>query len=88
MDEFAKEANFDSASFFMATPCVGSELLKICEENNFLKKDFGYANLKYKVGNISTPDFTSGEVEDLVKVFNKEFNKSDNREKHFAENKY
>jgi len=86
--QFAKDTGFDSASFFLATPLVGSELMKICKENNYLRRDFGHSGQLYKLGNISTPDFSFSEAEELVKVFNKEFNKKNIREKRFDKEKY
>ena len=86
--QFAKESCFDSASFFLATPLVGSELIRICKENNYLRKDASWLYRLYKTGNISTPDFTSTEAEELVRSFNKEFNKDDERKKRFDKNQY
>ncbi len=81
---FARTCGFDSASFFLATPLVGSELFDACRENNYLKGVPGY----YKVGSITTPDFTAEEVQELVARFNRSFNEKDRRKKHFDEVKY
>ena len=74
--EFPKSHNFDSASFFIATPCLGSELYKICIEKGLLKEGFKVNENNYKIGNIHTKDFTPEELEGLVKVNSEEFNKS------------
>ena len=46
----------------------------------YLKKG-EYGTTSFKLGNISTPDWTAKEVEDLVAYFNKEYNKNDTRAK-------
>jgi len=85
---FAKDCGFDSVSFFAATPLVGSELLKICQEKNYLRKDMKQSDLLYKLGNITTPEFKAEEVQRLVEHFNKTYNKNDTREKRFEKEKY
>lgn len=85
---FIKDCGFDSASFFLATPLIGSELLKICQENNYLKRDISCNDMLFKIGNISTPDFKAEEAQKLVEKFNKDYNKSDTREKRFEKEKY
>jgi len=84
---FVKNSDFDSASFFVANPLIGSDLLKICQEKGYLKKG-EYGTTSFKLGNISTPDWTAKEVEDLVAYFNKEYNKNDTRAKHWDKDKY
>ena len=74
--EFPKSHNFDSASFFIATPCLGSELYKICIEKGLLKEGFKVNETNYKIGNIHTKEFTPEELEGLVRVNTQEFNKS------------
>lgn len=86
--DFAKSVGFDSASFFVATPLVGSELLEICRRENYLKENASYQEQLYKIGNINTPDFTSTEVEQLVREFNRKYNEADTREKRFKSWKY
>lgn len=88
--DFVKDSEFDSSSFFVASPLVGSELLKICKEKNYLEKDIGYATTSFKIGNITTPDFKSTQVQELVEKFNREYNKNDTRTKgkNFEPNKY
>ena len=85
---FANDCNFDSASFFIATPLVGSELLKICKEKGHLKGKLQYKNQLYKLGNIVTPEFTPEKVQELVGYFNKTYNLRDKRKKKFEKEKY
>jgi radical SAM superfamily enzyme YgiQ (UPF0313 family) len=85
---FVKDCGFNTASFFAATPLVGSELLSICNQKKYLDKKFTGSEVYYKLGNISTPDFKSKEIENLVASFNKRYNKMDAREKKFEKSKY
>ena len=85
---FVNECGFESASFFAATPCVGSRLLTVCKENNYLVNDFKPDAVFYKIGNITTPEFTAEQVQNLVEEFNKEYNQKDRRTKNFEENKW
>ncbi len=85
---FAKDCGFESASFFLATPLVGSRLLDVCVEKNYLVKDFRTSEVFYKIGNITTPEFKAEEVQKLVAKFNEEYNKKDEREKRFGKKKY
>lgn len=85
---FVKDCGFDSASFFTATPLVGSELLKICREKGYLRKDMKCSDQLYKIGNITTPQFKAEEVQKLVEYFNRAYNKDDAREKRFQKEKY
>ncbi len=86
--EFARDCGFQSASFFAATPLVGSELLKICRDKGYLREGFTGKEVFYKVGNINTPEWTAEEVQELTAKFTQEFNKKDTREKHFEKEKY
>ena len=83
--DFVKDCEFDSSSFFAATPLVGSELMKICKENRYIEKDFVENELLFKVGNISTDDFDAEEIYELVKNFNYTYNKNDCRKKKIEE---
>ena len=85
---FVKECGFDNVSFFVANPLVGSELMTICKEKGYLRKNLCYNDLLFKVGNISTPEFKAEEVQNLVKKFNMNYNKDDTREKRFETGKY
>lgn len=85
---FVKDCKFDSASFFLATPLVGSELLKICKKEGYLRQDIKGNEMLYKIGNISTPEFKAEEVQKLVEHFNKTYNRDDTREKRFKKEKY
>jgi len=86
--DFVEDCGFDSASFFAANPLLGSELMKICQKNGYLRGDLSCNDLLFKVGNISTPDFEAEEVEKLVKLFNRKYNTNDTREKRFEAYKY
>jgi len=79
--DFVKDCGFESASFFNATPLLGSELLEICKKNGYLRKGASCTEQLYKIGNINTPDWTSLEIEKLVTGFNKSYNKNDKRKK-------
>ncbi len=85
---FVKDCGFDTASFFLATPLVGSELLKICREEGYLRKGITTNDQLYKIGNINTPEFKAEEVQKLVAKFNYDYNKKDTREKRFEKGKY
>lgn len=76
---FAVDVGFDSASFFVATPLVGSEMLDICVRNDYLKDKFKPEEMLYKIGHIDTPDFTAEQVSELARQFNREYNKRDKR---------
>ena len=86
--KFVKDCGFDTASFFVATPLVGPELLSICKQKGYLSKSFTGTEVYYKLGNINTPDFKAKEVENLVASFNKDYNKKNKREKKFEKGKY
>ena len=86
--DFVKDCAFESASFFLATPLVGSELLQICREKGYLREDMSCNDQLYKIGNITTPEFNAGETQKLVEEFNRNYNKEDTREKRFEQEKY
>jgi len=85
---FVKDCGFNTASFFVATPLAGSELLNICEEKAYLRNKIEWDKQLFKLGHIDTPEFQAEEVEELVEHFNREYNKKDNREKRFENGKY
>ena len=72
--EFPKTHDFDSASFFIATPCLGSELYVMCKEKGLLKEGFKVDETNYKIGNIHTKEFTPEELQDLTKKNTESFN--------------
>ena len=86
--DFALDCGFDSASFFAATPLIGSELLSICQAKGYLRENITCNEQLYKIGNITTPQFTAQEVQDLVAKFNRDYNSQDTREKRFEKGKY
>lgn len=85
--EFAKQAGFDSAGFFIAVPFPGTELYDICRTKGWIKEDTETKD--YKHSNIiiseSEPEYTiSGEelaqlVDEKTREFN-EWNKNRNPE--------
>ncbi len=74
--DFKVRCGFDSASFFAATPMIGSELLEICRKNNYLNKNYSKVRNFLKLGNITTTEFKSAEVESLVKKFYRQYKKT------------
>lgn len=78
---FAVESNFTSASFFTATPIVGSELLEQCRRQGFVDSDTPLYRMSYKQGLVSVPGLWSGElIAQLAVDFNRRFNSGDARE--------
>jgi len=77
---FAQECEFDSASFFTATPIIGSELLSECIRQGFIDDHIELYKMTYKQGLVSVPGLWSGtQVAELAVQFNQEINKNDNR---------
>ena len=74
---FVQDCEFESASFFTATPLVGSELLEICKKKGYLRKDADCNDMLYKIGNITTPEFNADEVQNLVECFNRTYSEKD-----------
>jgi radical SAM superfamily enzyme YgiQ (UPF0313 family) len=64
--DFAARLNVDNAKIFIATPYPGTELERIAKENGFLESDDGSF---YKC-RITTPDWTSKQVDDLARCGN------------------
>ncbi|MBU0628870.1 MAG: B12-binding domain-containing radical SAM protein [Nanoarchaeota archaeon] len=85
---FVLDCGFESASFFLATPLIGSELLKICREKGYLSEDMTCNKQLFKIGNITTPEFKAEEIQSLVEQFNRDYNRNDKREKRFEDGKY
>lgn len=64
---FANNLDVDNAKFFIATPYPGTELYQIAKDNGYLNKDFDFHNgLSFTKGQISTNEFTAGELEAMV----------------------
>ncbi len=72
--EFPEKNDFDSSSFFIAAPIVGSELYKICLEKGLLKEGFNINETNFKRGNIHTEEFNPEELEKLVETKTQEIN--------------
>lgn len=86
--DFARDCGFNGASFFLAAPLIGSELLKICTEKGYLAEGKQYSNNSFKIGNITTPEFKADEAQKLIEQFNVLYNQNDNRIKRFNERNY
>lgn len=72
---YACDAGFHSASFFAATPIVGSALLSEAMRQNFIATDTNLYRMSYKQGLLSVPGLWQGEqVAELAAQFNREFN--------------
>ena len=76
--EYPAKAGFDSASFFIATPLLGSELFNFCKEKGYLSANPDRADLK-RVNILipsDSPDFVidAAELEALVETKTREFN--------------
>jgi radical SAM superfamily enzyme YgiQ (UPF0313 family) len=64
--DFAKQLKLDSAGIFIASPLPGTELYRLCRENDYLVEGFSFEKINYAKGNIETPDFTASELEEMV----------------------
>jgi radical SAM superfamily enzyme YgiQ (UPF0313 family) len=72
---YAQEAEFDSASFFTATPIVGSVLLSEAIRQGFIADTEPLYRMSYKQGLLSVPGLWQGEeVAELAAAFNRDFN--------------
>ena len=67
------EAGIDWAHIFIATPLIGSELYKLCEEKGYLVSASSDIFL-LTTATIHTPDFTPEEIEDAAYKMNLEVN--------------
>lgn len=61
--DFAKQLDLDSASFFIATPYPGTELLRFCKERKYLEDNFNVNKLRVTDASIRTESFSP---EDLI----------------------
>jgi len=72
---FAQASGIDSASFFTATPIVGSSLLPECVRQGFVEATTALYRMSYKQGLISVPGLWSGrDVAARAAHFNRVFN--------------
>lgn len=62
---FARSLDLDYASWHIATPYPGTELEAICRAEGYLE-DMPVDRLRVKRGNITTPEFTSAELEQMM----------------------
>jgi radical SAM superfamily enzyme YgiQ (UPF0313 family) len=89
--DFAHEAGFNSASFFTATPIVGSVLLSESMRQGFIDKDTPLYRMSYKQGLLNVPDLWRGEeIAHMAADFNKNFNTGKQRKSSrvWSENQY
>lgn len=69
----------------IATPIVGSEMLEICLENDYLTGD--YNECDYKKAIVETPEFTAADVQEFAYLMNLELNFVYNSDFRLAEQK-
>lgn len=72
---FAKSLKSESASFCLATPMIGTELLETCKDNNLLRDGFDLMKAHYREANIKNPNIPKEEIERLCDLFNNKINK-------------
>ncbi len=72
---FAKSLKTESASFCLATPMIGTELLQMCQERNLLRDGFDVSSAHYRETYIKNPNISKEELEKLCDYFNNEINK-------------
>ncbi|MDD5596479.1 MAG: radical SAM protein [Victivallaceae bacterium] len=60
--KFAAKCGALDVHISIATPYPGSELLRICQENGFLKGEYDFENLYIRSAIIETPDFTHDDI--------------------------
>jgi len=73
--KYARDTGFNSASFFTATPIVGSVLLNECLERGYLSGDTPLHRMSYKQGLIDVPGLWRGrDIAALAHDFNTQFN--------------
>lgn len=78
--DFAQSSGLDSASFFTATPIVGSALLAECVRQRFIADETPLYKMSYKQGLINVPGLWTGtEVATLAAKFNTSFNSGRSR---------
>jgi radical SAM superfamily enzyme YgiQ (UPF0313 family) len=74
---YAEQAGFSSASFFVASPIIGSELLRECLRQDFVDSSAALYRMTYKQGIINVPGLWHGdEIAELAAGFNRDFNAS------------
>lgn len=85
---FMEDCNFDSVSFFIATPLIGSDLYDICKDKGYFSNNESYKLQRYKAASITTNEFTAEQVKTLARKFNHDYNKKDVRNKRFGKEQY
>ena len=72
---FAKDCEFNSASFFTAVPIIGSDLLRESLRQGFIDKSTEFYRMSYKQGLINVPGLWGcDQISELAAKFNSEFN--------------
>jgi len=69
---FLRTLNVNWFRIYIATPLIGSEMLKICIEKNYLKGD--YSGRDFKKAGIETEDFTAEYIQEQAYLLNLEIN--------------
>jgi anaerobic magnesium-protoporphyrin IX monomethyl ester cyclase len=64
--QFARELDTDASHYFFANPMPGTELWKVCEENNYFVPGFSLENIRVERANITTPGLPARELERIV----------------------
>ncbi len=72
---FAKSIKAESASFSLAMPLIGTELLQMCKDQDLLVEGFDIKTTNVRRASIKTPDMTKEELEKLCEYFNDEINR-------------
>lgn len=61
---FARTLKLDAATFFVASPLPGTELYKICSENNYIEPEFTWQDIDFSKAVIRTKEFSPKEIEE------------------------
>jgi magnesium-protoporphyrin IX monomethyl ester (oxidative) cyclase len=61
--DYAERLDPDYVHFFIATPLPGTSFYKECLDTGFLQQPVDFSRLRYNLGNISTQQFSSTDVE-------------------------
>lgn len=70
--EFLKKLNCNWFVIVFATPLVGSEMLEVCIENDYLQDS--YIDTDYKKAIVATPEFSTDEIYKTAYLMNLELN--------------
>ncbi len=68
--KYARSLDLENINFFVATPYPGTELDSICRTNNYIDADFDIEKARVGEAHISTPDFSSEELHNMIRKEN------------------